>query len=143
MVKPMTHRARRLRRDATAAERVLWRALRELALPVRVRRQHPIGRYIGDFAVPARKLVIEIDGGQHARAVARDNARSRELAARGWRVIRFWNGDVTGNLAGVLETIAAEIENTPTSPQPSPPTCRYPSVAGRSLRSLGSGAERE
>ena len=68
MIKPSTHRARRLRRDATAAERLLWWALRNAALPVRVRRQHPIGRYIADFAVPARKLVIEIDGGQHVTA---------------------------------------------------------------------------
>ena len=124
MVKPRTHRARRLRRDATAAERVLWRALRELALPLKIRRQHPIGRYVADFAAPARKLVIEIDGGQHASAVARDNARSRELAARGWRVIRFWNSDVTGNLVGVLETIAAEIEKPPPLPNPLRPQGR-------------------
>ena len=122
MVKPRTYRARRLRKDATPAERVLWRALRDMALPVRTRRQHPIGRYIADFAVPARKLVIEIDGGQHATTtVCRDAARTRVLEARGWRVIRFWNSDVLGNLAGVLETIAAELEDTPSSPRPSPP----------------------
>ena len=121
MVKPRTYRARRLRKDATPAERVLWRALREIALPVRVRRQHPIGRYIADFAAPARKLVIEIDGGQHATAACRDSARTRMLEARGWRVIRFWNSDVLGNLAGVLETIAAELEKAPSSPRPSPP----------------------
>ena len=93
-----------------------------MALPVRVRRQHPIGRHIADFAVPARKLVIEIDGGQHAAAACGDAARTRMLEARGWRVIRFWNGDVTGNLAGVLETIAAQMEKAPSSPQPSPPS---------------------
>ena len=124
MVKPKARRARRLRRDGTEAERVLWRALRAMSLPVKVRRQHPIGRHIADFAVPARKLVIEIDGGQHATTVARDAARSRMLAARGWRVIRFWNSDVMSNLAGVLETIAAEIEHSPTSPRPSPPPPR-------------------
>ena len=90
-------------------------------LPIKVRRQHPIGRHIADFAVPACKLVIEIDGGQHASTVGQDGARSRALAARGWRVIRFWNNDVTGNLSGVLETIAAEIERAPSSPRPSPP----------------------
>ena len=89
-----------------------------MPLPVRVRRQHPIGRYIADFAVPADKLVIEIDGGQHATAAARDAARTRMLEARGWRVIRFWNGDVMNNLDGVLETIAAEIAHTPSSPRP-------------------------
>ena len=92
-----------------------------MRLPVKVRRQHPIGRYIADFAVPARKLVIEIDGGQHAEAVDRDAARTRALQAHGYRVIRFWNNDVTDNLPGVLETIAAEIERSPTSPRPSPP----------------------
>ena len=100
---------------------MLWRALREAQLPAKVRRQHPIGRHIADFAVPSHKLVIEIDGGHHANNTAQDNARTRVLAARGWRVIRFWNNDVTGNLAGVLETIATEIERAPSSPQPSPP----------------------
>ena len=92
-----------------------------MSLPVKVRRQHPIGRYIADFAVPAHQLVIEIDGSQHAVARDRDAARTRALQAHGYRVIRFWNSDVTGNLSGVIETIAAEIERSPTSPQPSPP----------------------
>ena len=88
-----------------------------MPLAAKVRRQHPIGRHIADFAVPSRRLVIEIDGGQHAGAAARDAARSRALEARGWRVIRFWNSDVTSNLDGVLETVAAEIERRPSSPQ--------------------------
>ena len=110
-----------MRRNATEVERTLWRALRSMSLPVKVRRQHPIGRYIADFAVPARKLVIEIDGSQHAEAGDQDAARTRALQAHGYRVIRFWNSDVTGNLSGVIETIAAEIERSPTSPRPSPP----------------------
>ena len=134
MVRARTHRARRLRRDSTEAERVLWRALRAMPLPVRVRRQHPIGRYIADFALPARRLVIEVDGGQHASAAAPDAARSRVLAARGWRVIRFWNNDVMNNLTGVLETVAAEIERSPVSlpeeggegEQAEPPTSPLP-----------------
>ena len=121
MPRQQTHRARTLRRNATQAERILWRALRAMSLPVRVRRQHPIGRFIADFAVPSRKLVIEIDGGQHASTLARDNARTRVLEARGWRVIRFWNSDVMSNLEGVIATIVAEIEPTPSSPRPSPP----------------------
>ena len=121
MVRPRTNRARKLRRDATEAERILWRALRAAALPVKVRRQHPIGRHVADFAVPARKLVVEIDGGQHASAAAQDAARTRALEARGWRVIRFWNSDVMSNLDGVLETIAAELRNPPSFPRPSPP----------------------
>ncbi len=94
----------------------MWRALRELNLPANVRRQHPIGRHIVDFAIPAYKLVIEIDGGQHATAVNQDKARTRALNGHGYRVIRFWNNDVIGNLPGVLETISAEISNSPTSP---------------------------
>ena len=121
MVEPRTRRARRLHRNATEAEQILWRALRALRLPAKVRRRHPIGGYIADFAVPSRRLIIEIDGGQHASTIARDAARTRVLEARGWRVIRFWNSDVMGNLEGVLETIAAEIAQAPSSPRPSPP----------------------
>ena len=105
-----------MRTNATAAEKILWRSLRELSLPVKVRRQHPIGRHIADFAIPAYKLVIEIDGGHHATTVEADEERTRDLNARGYRVIRFWNNDVSGNLEGVLETIVAEIDNSPTSP---------------------------
>ncbi len=89
--------ARKLRREATEVERRLWRALRESALPWTFRRQHPIGRRIADFACPARKLAIELDGGQHAEGGAEDTARSAELAAHGYRVIRFWNNEVLEN----------------------------------------------
>ena len=121
MPRQQTRRARTLRRNATQAERILWRALRAMPLPVRVRRQHPIGRYIADFALPACKLAIEVDGGHHSVTVTRDTTRTRMLEARGWRVIRFWNSDVTDNLDGMLQVIVAEIERSPSSPRPSPP----------------------
>jgi len=70
----------------TEAERRLWRELRELAFPHRFRRQHPIGEHIVDFACPAAKLVMELDGGQHAESSDADEARSREIARRGYRV---------------------------------------------------------
>ena len=117
MVQPQTQRARALRKNATKAERILWRGLRAMPLAVRVRRQHPIGSFIADFAVPSRKLVIEVDGGQHATTVARDDARTRVLQAKGWRVIRFWNNDVMRNLDGVLQVIVAEIERAPSALQ--------------------------
>ena len=115
-VRPRTRRARNLRRSATDAEQILWRALREMSLPVNIRRQHPIGRYIADFAIPAHKLVIELDGGQHATAREADARRTQVLKEHGYRVVRFWNNDVTGNLEGVLAMIVAELDQTPTSP---------------------------
>ena len=102
--------ARRLRRDMTEAERRLWRELRELGLLNRFRRQHPIGSYVVDFACPAAKLVVEIDGGQHALRAEEDQNRIIDIASHGYRVIRFWNGDVMENIAGVLETICRELE---------------------------------
>jgi very-short-patch-repair endonuclease len=93
----------------TEAEQRLWRALRELNGPSRFRRQHPIGRYVVDFACPAARLAIEIDGGQHAMTGEADDARSSEIADHGYRVIRFWNGDVMENLDGVLQIISDEL----------------------------------
>ncbi|MGB9648112.1 MAG: DUF559 domain-containing protein [Stellaceae bacterium] len=107
--------ARRLRRDMTEAERRLWRELRELGPPHRFRRQHPIGRYVVDFACPAAKLVIELDGGQHALRAEHDQNRSIEIASRGYRVIRFWNGDVM-KILGACWRLSFE-----NSPSPSPP----------------------
>ena len=111
-----TVQARNLRKASSDAEQILWRALRELNLPVKVRRQHPIGAYIADFAIPAHKLVIELDGGQHASTNEADALRTEALNVRGYRVIRFWNNEVIGNLEGVLQVIAQALEQSPTSP---------------------------
>jgi very-short-patch-repair endonuclease len=99
-----------LRRDATEVEKRLWRALRELESPHRFRRQHPIGHYVVDFACPGLKLAIELVGGQHASQEEEDTARTSAIAQRGYRVIRFWNGDVFNNLPSVLEFIRHELE---------------------------------
>ena len=120
-VRQEARRARDLRRNSTDTERKLWRALRGTPLPAKVRRQHPIGDYIADFAIPHFKLVIEIDGGQHASNTEQDNRRTKMLAVNGYRVIRFWNNDVLANTVGVVQSILSEIENNPTSPRPSPP----------------------
>jgi very-short-patch-repair endonuclease len=104
--------ARRLRRDATDAEQLLWRAPRESGMTWRFRRQHPIGGHIADFACPAGKLVIELDGGQHSSEANADAARSAALARHGYRVIRFWNNDVIGNIEGVVATIEAALKES-------------------------------
>jgi very-short-patch-repair endonuclease len=72
---------------------------------MQVRAQQPIGPYIVDFVCRERRLIIELDGGQHADS-QRDAVRDRWLTERRYRVLRFWNNDVMGNLEGVLETIA-------------------------------------
>ena len=123
-LRPRTTTARKLRRDATDAERILWRALRESALSWNFRRQHPIGRHIADFACPEQKLVIEIDGGQHALQQDEDAARTAALGRLGYRVLRFWNNEVMENCAGVLEAICRACESPPPHPDPLRPQGR-------------------
>ena len=82
-LRPRTVTARKLRRNSTDVERLLWRALRESNPSLKFRRQHPIGRHIADFACPARKLGIELVGGQHAEQASADAARTAELARHG------------------------------------------------------------
>jgi very-short-patch-repair endonuclease len=99
-------RARQLRRASTDAEKRLWRALRSRLPQYKWRRQMPVASYFVDFACFAERLVIELDGGQHATAGEYDAARSRFIEAQGYRILRFWNNDVLGNTNGVLERIA-------------------------------------
>jgi len=104
--KRLTPIARRLRRDMTDVERLLWSRLRASQLDGRkFVRQFPIGPAVTDFACRSAKLVVELDGGQHADAADADAERTRLIEAHGYAVIRFWNSDVTSNLDGVLETI--------------------------------------
>jgi len=109
-----TTNARTLRRNLTDVERLLWRALRDKQLGGhRFRRQHPIGRYIADFACIEQKLVIELDGGQHQEQLAYDEQRTAFIQAQGWQVLRFWNNDVLNNLDGVLTTIEERLTVLP------------------------------
>jgi very-short-patch-repair endonuclease len=117
-------RARRLRRDTTEAERLLWAGLRNDQLGWRFRRQHPIPPYIVDFACVEARLVVEADGGQNGR-VGDHDTRDEMLRRSGWRVLRFWNNDILENRAGVQQTIAAALGPRLTeSPHPDPPRAR-------------------
>jgi very-short-patch-repair endonuclease len=111
--------ARRLRAEMTDAERRLWQALRAHRFRgTAFRRQAPLGPYIADFVCHALKLVIEVDGGQPSGSVT-DARRDKWMAREGYKVLRFWNNEVLGNLAGVLDRIGREIAAAP-PPQPSP-----------------------
>src|SRR5689334_7677120 len=112
-----TARARALRRNATDAEDKLWQYLRARGLNGRkFVRQEPIGRYVVDFVCRERRLVIEVDGGQHATD-PRDAIRDQWLNERGYRVLRFWNNEVLGNMEGVWQVIAdALLEEAPPHP---------------------------
>jgi very-short-patch-repair endonuclease len=100
--------ARRLRSNTTNAETLLWRHLRLLETKgTHFRRQVPIGPYVADFACMAARLVIELDGSQHGLDLhqQKDAERTRWLEAEGYRVLRFWNNDVSQSPDAVLETI--------------------------------------
>jgi very-short-patch-repair endonuclease len=99
--------ARELRQAQTPAEKLLWSKRRDRRLNgYKFRRQQPIGRYIADFFCPEARLIIELDGHSHAEQVEHDQERTRWLESEGYRVARFYNWDVTRNLAGVLQEIA-------------------------------------
>jgi len=112
-----TARSRRLRRQATDAELKLWSHLRSRTLEnFKFVRQEPIGPYIVDFVCREKRLVVEVDGGQHATD-PRDAIRDQWLAAHRYRVLRFWNNDVLSNTEGVLEVIASALQaETPPHP---------------------------
>lgn len=102
-----THpQAGRLRREASDAERKLWLAVRNRQQGgLKFRRQVSIGPYVADFACVEAGLVIELDGSQHADAVAYDERRTRFLESEGYRVLRFTNHDALTNFDGMIETI--------------------------------------
>ena len=105
-----TTHARELRSSMTDAERRLWSLLRNRRLDgCKFRRQHPIGRYVADFACVERMLIVEADGGQHADEPA-DQRRTDWLNSQGWRVIRFWNTDILRNTEGVVTAIREALE---------------------------------
>ena len=112
--------ARGLRRRQTDAERRLWSRLRDRRLQgAKFARQVPVGVYVVDFCCRELKVIVELDGGQHAVQARSDAERTAFLEALGYRVLRFWNNDALANTDGVLQRIAQALAARP-SPRPSP-----------------------
>jgi len=80
----------------------------------------PIDHYVVDFCCESARLIVELDGGQHAEQVEKDKARAAALEARGYLVLRFWNNEVLQNTHGVLEVIASTVSPVPLPPNPLP-----------------------
>ncbi|PKN10504.1 MAG: hypothetical protein CVU70_02760, partial [Deltaproteobacteria bacterium HGW-Deltaproteobacteria-5] len=110
--------AKDLRVHSTDAERLLWKYLRSRQLSdTKFRRQQPIGNFIVDFVSFDKKLIIELDGSQHTESQESDDRRDQWLTAQGFKVLRFWNDEIFGNIEGVLESI---MEHLSPSPCPDP-----------------------
>ena len=109
----------------TPQERKLWTIIRNKQFfGYRFRRQFPIGQYIVDFICREKKIIIEIDGGQHneKQNIEYDNKRTEYLNSEGYQVVRFWNNEIDGNIGGVYERLKLvfEVDNaTPSQPSPS------------------------
>ena len=110
--------AQGLRERSTDVERLLWKLLRNRQLEnYKFRRQQPIGRYIVDFVCQEQRLIIELDGGQHAERIEQDQRRDRFLQNAGYRILRFWNIQLQQQTEGVIETILQTLES-PVTPRP-------------------------
>jgi very-short-patch-repair endonuclease len=124
-------RARRLRRDATPAEKKLWSALRAGNLGGhKFRRQQRIGQFIADFTCQSARLVIEVDGDSHALQIDYDARRTEFLAREGYRVLRFTNADVMGNLDGVCRAIELALAGRASPSHPAAPDGPLPLPRG-------------
>ena len=106
MISKHTKHAKSLRKWPTNVEAILWNRLRARQIEgVKFRRQQPIENFIVDFISFEKRIVVELDGGQHAENRDKDIERDRFFAENGFEVLRFWNNDVLENLEGVLEVI--------------------------------------
>jgi crossover junction endodeoxyribonuclease RuvC len=93
---------KKLRKEATPQEIILWSRLKNKQFGHKFRRQHSIGKYVVDFYCPEKKLVVEIDGWQHKDQEKYDEERTKYLESLELKVLRFWNNDVNDNLNGVI-----------------------------------------
>jgi very-short-patch-repair endonuclease len=117
----LKERARRLRREQTEAEKKLWARLRSRQLGgFKFRRQFVIGPFITDLCCFEQRLVVELDGGQHADQSGADRRRSDFLLSRGYRVLRFWDNELMENIDAALERIAEALADPRTEPSPLP-----------------------
>ena len=109
--------AKNLRNNLTDAEQILWQHIRKEQINGnKFRRQQPIGKYIADFVCQPKKLIIEIDGGQHNESINinADQERTIYLNQAGYKVIRFWNNEIFNNINGVLEYLKETLDSLPT-----------------------------
>jgi very-short-patch-repair endonuclease len=112
---------RELRKDMTDAEKALWHVLRGRQMfGLKFRRQHPFGNFILDFVCLTKKLVIEVDGGQHVEQTEYDEIRTRQLQKAGFHVLRFWNNEVLQDIEAIKEQIFMAVKGQP-HPLPDPP----------------------
>ena len=116
----LVDKAKHLRSHQTEAEQRLWYHLRaHRFMGLKFKRQKPIGRYIVDFICLERRVIVELDGGQHSSQTEYDNRRDRWLREQGYQVLRFWNHEVMQQLDAVLERIRlAAFSPSPPTPLP-------------------------
>ncbi len=115
-------KARELRKNLTEGEQALWKHLRMRRLAgYKFRRQQPIGPYIVDFVSFERRLIIEVDGGQHFQQVDYDAERTVYLEAQGYQVLRFWNRQVLEEIEAVNTVVLKVLECGPITPHLNPP----------------------
>jgi very-short-patch-repair endonuclease len=118
MRSPLRNAAKSLRKKSTNTESFLWLHLQARQLEgLKFRRQQPIGKYIVDFVCFGKKIIVEVDGGQHSE-MDYDRERDEWLKREGFKVLRFWNNEVLNNIPGVLEVIRSHCLK---SPSPTPP----------------------
>jgi very-short-patch-repair endonuclease len=110
----MQQRSRKLRTEQTATEQLLWSKLRRRQIGGhKFRRQQVLGPYIVDFVCMEKKVVIELDGGQHSEQLQYDQRRTGWLEQQGFLVLRFWDNQVFKEMEAVLRVIEATLESPP------------------------------